>query len=259
MVKYLIRLDDACPTMNRKKWERIEEILDVYSVRPMVGVIPANKDPNQQIDNVDYNFWDKVKRWEKKGWTIALHGYDHCFISNKGMAGLNPLWARSEFAGVSLELQKEKICKGVAEFRINGIEPKYFFAPAHTYDENTLIALREESNIRIISDTIATKPYRFADFVIIPQLGGHCMEMKLSGYWTFCLHPSSMTEIDFLSVERFLHNNRGKMISFDDLELINLQDKDFMSKLISWLYFTKRRIQTFLKVIRNKCAKRYAK
>lgn len=241
--KYLIRLDDACPTMDTNKWQRIENILDVYSVRPMVGVIPANEDPKQQIDAADSGFWNKVKTWEKKGWAIALHGYDHCFISDLGMSGLNPLWERSEFAGVSLELQKEKIRKGVEVLRTNGIDPKYFFAPAHTYDENTLQALREESNIRIISDTISTKPYRQGDFVFIPQLGGHCAEMKLTGIWTFCLHPSTMKDEDFVATERFLQAHKDEMLGFKELNLTKLKGKSVIGHLLSWIYFTRRRLK----------------
>lgn len=238
--KYLIRLDDACPTMDAKKWQRIENILDAYGMRPMVGVIPANEDPKQQIDIADKEFWTKVKTWEKKGWAIALHGYDHCFISDEGLSGLNPLWARSEFAGVTLEKQKEKIRKGVEVFTSNGIELRYFFAPAHTYDENTLHALREESNIRIISDTIATKPYRKDDFVFIPQMGGHCAEMKIPGIWTFCLHPSAMTEENFVATERFLQAHKEDMLCFDELNLYNLRGKNLISRLLSWAYFTRR-------------------
>lgn len=66
MNKYLIRLDDACPVMDAKKWQRMEDLLDTYGVKPMVGVIPANKDPKQQKDDVDCEFWNKVKRWEMK-------------------------------------------------------------------------------------------------------------------------------------------------------------------------------------------------
>lgn len=243
MNKYLIRLDDACATMSVKQWTKIEEICDTYSIRPMVGIIPVNKDVCQQIDNVDSEFWNKVNNWKKKGWAIALHGYDHCFISEAGMSGLNPLWARSEFAGVSLDLQKEKIRKGVAEFRAHGIDPKYFFAPAHTYDENTLTALREESNIRIISDTIATKPYRKGDFIFIPQLGGHCTEMKIPGIWTFCLHPSAMTEENFAATEKFLKVHQNEMIGFEELELANLKNKNMLSRLLSCVYFTIRRLK----------------
>lgn len=241
--KYLIRLDDACQTMDVKKWKRIENILDSANIHPMVGIIPANKDPEQQISATDPNFWNKVKEWENKGWAIAMHGYDHNFISDKGLLGLNPLWARSEFAGLPFEEQKEKIRNGITIFRENGIEPKYFFAPAHTFDENTLKALREESNIRIISDTIATKPYRMKDFVFIPQLGGHCIEMKIPGIWTFCLHPSKMSNQDFITTENFIKSHKNEMIGFDQLDLSNLKGKDFIGKIFSYIYFAKRKLK----------------
>lgn len=241
--KYLIRLDDACPTMDAAKWQRMEDILDSYGVRPMVGVIPNNNDSKQKIDTEDPNFWSKVNKWSNKMWVIALHGYDHCYISEEGLKGLNPLWARSEFAGVPLEKQKEKIREGMKIFRSQGIDPKYFFAPSHTYDQNTLVALKEESNIRIISDTIATKPYKDRDFTIIPQLGGHCSEMKISGIWTFCLHPSAMTEENFVATEKFISEHKDEFIGFYDLDLSNLKKKDIKSRLLSWIYFTRRKLK----------------
>ena len=245
MNKYLIRLDDACPTMDATKWQRMEDMLDRYGVRPMVGVIPANNDSKQKIDSEDVAFWKKVKTWGNKGWAIALHGYDHCYISNDGMKGLNPLWERSEFAGVPYEKQKEKIREGVKIFRAHGIDPQYFFAPSHTYDRNTLRALKEESNIRIISDTIATEPYKVGDFVIIPQLGGHCTEMKIPGIWTFCLHPSAMSEENFLATEDFLKAHKGEFISFSDLDLSKLCGKTVFDKFLSWAYFTRRKLKGF--------------
>lgn len=241
--KYLIRLDDACPTMDAAKWQRMEDILDRYGVCPMVGVIPNNNDPKQKIDADNPAFWDKVNNWVKKEWAIALHGYDHRYISEEGLKGINPLWARSEFAGVPLEKQKEKIREGVKILRSHGIDPQYFFAPSHTYDINTLIALKEESNIRIISDTIATKPYKDGDFTIIPQLGGHCSEMKISGIWTFCLHPSAMTEENFVATENFLKGHMDELIGFHNLDLSNVQKKDIKSRLISWFYFTRRKLK----------------
>lgn len=243
MNKYLIRLDDACPTMDNAKWQRMEDILDKYGVRPMAGIIPHNEDPKQMIDAEDPDFWEKVERWVDKCWTIALHGYNHCYTSDKGMEGLNPLWVRSEFAGYPIEVQKEKIREGVKILRNHGIDPRYFFAPSHTFDETTLDALREESNIRIISDTIATKPYKYKDFTIIPQLGGHCAEMKISGIWTFCLHPSTMTDANFEATERFIAKHKDEFFSFNDLKLDNLKGKDLFSKMLSWAYFMRRKIK----------------
>lgn len=241
--KYLIRLDDACPTMEAKKWQRMEGILNHYGVRPMVGIIPNNEDPETSPDSYDEGFWDKALNWEKKGWAIALHGYNHVCITNDGMKGLNPMWERSEFSGLSLEKQREKISKGLAVLKEHGLNPKYFFAPSHTYDKNTLIALKEESNIRIISDTIATKPYREGDFTFIPQLGGHCSEMKIPGIWTFCLHPTAMNEAQFSAIEDFLKSHKDDFIAFSELDLNNLRGKTFIGKLLSWVYFTMRKLK----------------
>lgn len=243
MNKYLIRLDDACPTMDASKWQRMGDILDKYGVKPMVGVIPHNEDPIQQIDAEDSEFWNKVHLWESKGWAIALHGYNHCYTSDKGLNGLNPLWQRSEFSGLPLEVQQEKIRNGVRIMRDHGIDPKYFFAPSHTFDENTLLALKTESNIRIISDTIATKPYQMGDFTILPQLGGHCTEMKIPGIWTFCLHPSTMEEKDFKAVEVFLENHNAEFVGFLNLNLSNVKEKNLLSRILSWGYFTRRKIK----------------
>ena len=152
------------------------------------------------------------------------------------------MWQRSEFAGVPLEVQREKISNGVAIMREHVINPQYFFAPSHTFDENTLEALRRESDIRIISDTIATRPYRYKDFVFIPQVGGHCTEMKLPGTWTFCLHPSTMKEEDFMATEKFLKAHRDKFVSFEDLDLVHIGKKNMLSRLLSWGYFTRRKL-----------------
>ena len=142
---YFIRLDDACPFMDIMKWQRMEDILDRYGVKPMVGIIPANADPKTMVEPENPLFWDKAKAWDKKRWAIALHGYDHCYISDEGMKGLNPMWSRSEFAGVLLEKQREKIRKGVNILREHGLEARYFFAPSHTFDENTLQALKRRN------------------------------------------------------------------------------------------------------------------
>lgn len=241
MTKYLIRLDDACPTMNHERWGRMEAVLDKYDIKPMVGVIPNNEDQKQQIAPEDKDFWDKIKLWEKKGWSIAMHGFNHVYSSKDG--GINPLWNKSEFAGHSLELQREKICKGIAIMREHGFNPKYFFAPSHTFDENTLVALKEESDIRIISDTIARKPYRRGEFIFIPQQSGHPVVLPFGGILTICYHPNVMTDSDFDSLEVFFRKNKSKFISFRDLDLFDLKEKSIIDKILSICYFLSRKIR----------------
>ena len=132
----------------------------------MVGVIPDNRDSSlTETYKQDPEFWDKTARWKEKGWELALHGCYHKYTTEEG--GINPVNKRSEFAGVPLDKQKEMIRHGVDILKSHNIEPKVFFAPSHTFDENTLIALKEESNIRIISDTIANDVYLENGFYFI--------------------------------------------------------------------------------------------
>lgn len=238
---YLIRLDDACPTMDVVKWDKIEKMLDKYHIKPMVGIVPANNDYALKIDKYDDNFWEKVKSWEDKNWTIALHGFDHSYISKDG--GINPLWERSEFAGVSIEKQKDKIKKGIRILTDKNIVPKYFFAPSHTFDLNTLEALESESMIRIISDTIAFKPYSKYGFVFIPQQFGSLRDVKLGGYWTYCLHPNTMFENEFLQLEHFLSKNYASFISFEEVPIDGLKDRDLFEKMLNYIYFFLRKIR----------------
>lgn len=242
-VSYLLRLDDACPTMNHFLWGEMENLLDKYGVKPMVGVIPHNEDPKQMIEPENYEFWSGVKRWEEKGWAIALHGYNHVYKSNDGLEGLNPLWMRSEFAGVPLEDQRKKIREGMSIMHEHRITPKYFFAPSHTFDENTLVALKEESDIRIISDTVATHPYRYKEFVFIPQFSGSCREMKIKGLFTFCLHPNTMSDEAFENTEKFLIEHSYEFTSFNAIDVDNIKKKGIVDRVLSWLYFTQRKIR----------------
>lgn len=241
--KYLIRLDDACPTMDAVKWQRMEDLLDAYKVKPMVGIIPNCQDPQLMQDESDPHFWEKAFLWQEKGWTIAMHGYDHCYISDQGMSGLNPMWERSEFAGVPLEKQREKIRYGIQILKAKGIHPKFFFAPSHTFDQHTLTALREESDIRIISDTIGRYPYKMGDFWLIPQIVGHCVKMPISGIYTFCFHPNMMDDAAFEELEKFLHFYADSFVSFDQIDLYQYGKKGMIDRLLSHSFFFYRKLK----------------
>jgi hypothetical protein len=63
MIKYLLRLDDACHTMNRTNWNKVESILDKYKIKPMVGIIPDNKDVSLEYDKYDNDFLEQIITW----------------------------------------------------------------------------------------------------------------------------------------------------------------------------------------------------
>ncbi len=235
---YVIRLDDASDYCNLNNWNRMEKLLNSFSIRPIVGVIPNNQDSsmiNIYAKNVD--FWNMVNKWQNDGWIIAMHGYDHVSITDEG--GINPVQKRSEFAGVSLEKQEEKIKKGIEIFNKNNIVPSVFFAPSHTFDKNTLLALKKNSNIRIISDTVANDIYFEDDFYFLPQQSGTVRKLPFK-FTTFCYHPNTMDDADFENLEKFLQENKNKF-KYLDIKNLNKRKKNICDKFLSFLYFARRK------------------
>jgi len=240
---YLIRLDDASEYMDVSNWLLIEAILDKYEIKPIVGIIPKNED-KEFVSIYSWNplFWDLARNWQNKGWTIALHGYEHVYCTSDG--GLNPINMRSEFAGVPLEKQREKIQNGIRILKNNGLEPKVFFAPSHTFDVNTLEALRLESDIRVICDTIANDVYVLDEFYFIPQQSGRVRRLPFT-VTTFCYHPNSMSQEDFQLLERFVKKYREKFVSFDDIHFKE-RKLNFYDKFLRSLYFSVRKLRVVL-------------
>lgn len=233
---YLMRLDDASEYMDIEKWTRIETLLDKYNIKPIYGIIPSNEDPELlKYRKVD-NFWDLMKNWQNKGWTPALHGYTHVFETEDG--GINPVNKRSEFAGVLLERQKEKIKNGYEILKKNKIETKIFFAPAHTFDKNTLIALKEESSIRIISDTVSNDVYFKDGFYFIPQQSGVCRKLPFK-IVTFCYHPNIMEDDDFDRLEKFLELYGTSFVSVEQIKL-HKKKRSLLDLILKKLYFIRR-------------------
>jgi predicted deacetylase len=206
--RYIIRLDDACPTMS-DNWDRIEALLDKYNVRPMIGVIPDNKDQSFLFRPADPDFWQKVKGWQNKGWVIALHGYDHIYKTKEG--GLVPINDKSEFAGLELSEQRDKIKKGWQIFVDNNIPVDTWIAPAHSFDTNTLEALRTETSITTVSDGISLMPFKDQGFNWIPQQLWKFKKMPF-GIFTICLHPNTMKEKELSRFEQDLEIFKDSVI-----------------------------------------------
>lgn len=234
---YLIRLDDASDKMNTANWNRMESLLDKYNVKPIVGIIPNNRDEEFAQYNSDEKFWEKTVNWQNKNWTIALHGYQHIYVTNNG--GINPVNKRSEFAGLSLEEQKDKIKKGYNILKNKKINPVVFFAPSHTFDNNTLKALKTETNIRIISDTVANNVYYENGFYFIPQQSGSVRRLPFK-IVTFCYHPNTMNDDDFNNLELFIKKYITKFGAFADIRF-KKRKKSIYDKLLKKMYFMRRK------------------
>lgn len=210
--QYLVRLDDACPWMDRDKWGRLEALFNRLGVKPLVAVIPDCRDPEVRPFPEDPGFWDTVRRWRSLGWSLALHGHTHELVPCG--SSLVPLNRYTEFAGRPEAEQRAKIRAGWRTLVDQGVEPTYWVAPAHTFDRTTLRILAEETTLKRVSDGLSNRPFARHGFGWVPQQLWRprgCPE----GVWTLCLHPNDLTDEFEASLGAFLEAQARSLGSWD--------------------------------------------
>lgn len=210
---YIVRLDDACPTMDLNAWARMERVLVEHAIRPIVAIVPDNRDPDLIRNPPDPRFWHRARQWQTAGWTIAQHGYQHVYVTKEpGLVAINRF---SEFAGLPLEAQNAKLAAGYTALVKHGLRPKVWVAPGHSFDQNTLRALRRDTEIRMISDGFALYPFEQDGFSWLPQQLWRYRWFPF-GVWTICLHPNDMTSAQVIGLERAIARRRHRFIAVED-------------------------------------------
>jgi len=208
--------------MNRERWNAVVELLDECSVRPIVAIIPDNLDPEFKQSLPDPAFWERARVWQEKGWTIAMHGYQHVLRPIHAKQYM-PLHRHSEFAGLPHDLQAAKIRHGWSIFESERLTPTVWVAPAHSFDQTTLEALGNETSIRTVSDGVARDQYFHHGFYWLPQQLWSLVP-KRDGLWTVCLHPNTMTAADIkLLASRLRGPFAGAITAVDEVTLIERQ------------------------------------
>src|SRR5208337_3102790 len=129
--QYLLRFDDLCPTVDRNRWERFLPLIDEFGVRPILAVVPDNKDAALECSEPDTQFWARMRAMEAAGATIALHGYRH-ICQSRGRS-LVPLHTHTEFAGVPEEMQRTWIAAGLKILSGHYLSPRLWVAPRHGF------------------------------------------------------------------------------------------------------------------------------
>ena len=51
--------------------DAVERIFDERGIKPIVAVIADNQDRDLRLSDPDTEFWDRVRLWQRKGWSIA--------------------------------------------------------------------------------------------------------------------------------------------------------------------------------------------
>jgi len=212
--RYILRFDDVCPTANWPVLDRVEALLDRSAVRPLVAVVPDNKDPQLVRGEALPDFWQRVREWQAKGWTIGLHGYQHLALSSD--RGLIGLWPRSEFAGLPIAEQRERLRAAVDIFEREGVKPTVWVAPWHSFDERTL-EIVGEAGITVVSDGFHRLPGKdHRGLLWVPQqLWG--WRWRPRGVWTICLHINGWTDVEVGRFARGLRKYQHLLTSLPEI------------------------------------------
>lgn len=209
--QYLLRFDDLCPTFSISQWQRFVPLLDEFHIQPVLAVVPDNRDPELMVADSDAEFWERMRRLERKGATIALHGWHHQ-CRNRGRS-LLPFDALTEFAGQDEEDQFEWIRKGLEALVSQGLRPRLWVAPRHGFDAATLRALKR-AGIVYLSDGLTRVPFLRGEVTWIPQqLWGP--EEHSRGLWTICIHSNSATDRSVEQLRAFLGSHASQFTSFE--------------------------------------------
>lgn len=213
-MKIAVRMDDITPDMN---WENFNFFLGLFEeagIAPLLGIVPDNRDESLHKDEPREDFYEVMKDLKNKGFSFAMHGCYHIYTTRRG--GLFPLNKFSEFAGISYEKQKDMLLHGKEKLKSNGVETDIFMAPAHSYDKNTLKALKELGFAKI-TDGFGNCPYTYAGINFYPisfRLGSSLK--KKSGVTTMVIHANTVTEVHKAEYKKIFKEHGDKMISYSE-------------------------------------------
>jgi peptidoglycan/xylan/chitin deacetylase (PgdA/CDA1 family) len=195
--------------MNWSAWDEVEQALLRYGIQPILAVVPDNRDEVLRVDRPRADFWERVREWDARGWTIAMHGYQHRYVNDhRGIVGIN---AASEFAGLDVNVQIDKLRRGLEIFDREGVRPTVWSAPAHSFDTQTLTALRSIGLTRI-SDGLTALPHRDRDGMFwIPQQLWRFRPMP-PGAWTVCCHVNAWSPAMTVAFVEALGRYRDRIV-----------------------------------------------
>lgn len=214
------RLDDICSQTNWDKFNEFKKVFDKYDIKPLIGVVPCNKDENLIKGKEMYNFWGYIKELESNGWSVSQHGYTHVYSTKKGgILGINN---KSEFAGLPYNVQLQKLKTGKTILENNGIKTDIFMAPSHSYDKNTINALKE-TGFKFVTDGYTKYLFKYNDITFIPCRHTVNYKGRLIGSVTICIHTNTSSKEDVNKLEKIIAEHRENICDFN--ELIKMNEK----------------------------------
>ena len=227
----LIRMDDISENMNWALMDKCEKLFDKFKIKPLLGIIPINKDPELLKLPKNDRFWERVESWKNKGWEISMHGCNHLYTQKSDKNDIFNYGGNSEFYGLDYSMQLNKIKTGLEEFKKRKIKVRSFFAPNHIYDSNTLKALKD-SDIKIIIDGYGLFPYYENEILFIPQL--FYKEIFLPfGIQSTQMHINEWNDEAYKNFEIFVKKNYSKILNLNNI--IEVTNPNSLQNLTNYL------------------------
>lgn len=76
--RYVFRMDDITPTMDWQRFWALLRLFQRYHVKPLLGVVPDNRDHALDLQDPHPQFWDIINLLvERNSVDVAQHGYQH--------------------------------------------------------------------------------------------------------------------------------------------------------------------------------------
>ena len=208
---YLFRMDDICPTMSRERFGKFETLFKANDIRPLIGIVPDNRDANLTVDSPDPNFWPAMRSLVQDwGWSVAQHGDTHQYETRDG--GLLNINANSEFAGLPYDVQRAKLEHGAAILKDQDLATDIFMAPSHSYDRMTLKAL-VDIGFKTVTDGYSFYPYHKHGLNFVPCQSGRPRDFPF-GVVTIAIHANTTTDDTFTAYEAFIKRQKHNILPY---------------------------------------------
>ncbi len=210
MVKLIVRIDDVHERMNWDNFQFFTDLLLKRDMTAILGVVPKCEDPKLIVSEPAEEFWSHIASLESAGFKISQHGFRHVYDSNGDTMLLGN--TRSEFAGLSYEMQMNRLSYGKRLLEEKGFSIDTFMAPGHSFDLTTVNCLKE-LGFKYITDGYNLWPFSLHGLKFIPQLFSSPHGLSF-GVYTTCLHLNSLS---FQQMELLVRQlDRYKVISFQE-------------------------------------------
>ena len=209
---YLIRFDDITPGMAWTRFQPFEDLARELRLPYLLGVVPDCRDVKLMIEPSRPDFWPWVRRMKANGATIAQHGYMHLYeTDHRGLLGLG---RKSEFAGLSYEVQFERLARGKEIMQGEGVWDGVFMAPSHSFDAETVRALKA-LGFRGLTDGFGFFPYEIDGLKAVPQLFARPFGFGV-GVETICIHANTLSDERRAMLLQKFRDLHSDIVGFDD-------------------------------------------